>query len=283
MKKELVWLSKLKISNMVKAKIIKDLGGLDNFYNCSLDDLVYLNLNDNLINKILNSNLKKSAEKDLEYMYKNNIDIIGEKDVYYPNNLKLINDRPLVLYIRGDKKVLSNNAIGIVGSRNAYRESLNFAKEISKKFSARNINIISGLARGIDKYAHLGCLDNLNGGKTIAVLGSGIDDKSFYPLENRRVFERIIVEGGAIISEYPLFTEPYAYNFPYRNRIISGLSNRIIVVQASRKSGSLITVDYALEQGKDVYVYKDKNINEESFSGNKLLIEQGANIINFPS
>lgn len=283
MKKELVWLSKLKISNMVKAKIIKDLGGLYNFYNCSLDDLVYLNLNDNLINKILNSNLKKSAEKDLEYMYKNNIDIIGEKDVYYPNNLKLINDRPLALYIRGDKKVLSNNAIGIVGSRNAYRESLNFAKEISKKFSERNINIISGLARGIDKYAHLGCLDNLNGGKTIAVLGSGIDDKSFYPLENRRVFERIIVEGGAIISEYPLFTEPYAYNFPYRNRIISGLSNRIIVVQASRKSGSLITVDYALEQGKDVYVYKDKNINEESFSGNKLLIEQGANIINFPS
>lgn len=268
---------------MVKAKIIKDLGGLYNFYNCSLDDLVYLNLNDNLINKILNSNLKKSAEKDLEYMYKNNIDIIGEKDVYYPNNLKLINDRPLALYIRGDKKVLSNNAIGIVGSRNAYRESLNFAKEISKKFSERNINIISGLARGIDKYAHLGCLDNLNGGKTIAVLGSGIDDKSFYPLENRRVFERIIVEGGAIISEYPLFTEPYAYNFPYRNRIISGLSNRIIVVQASRKSGSLITVDYALEQGKDVYVYKDKNINEESFSGNKLLIEQGANIINFPS
>lgn len=283
MKKELVWLSKLKISNTVKAKIIKDLDGLENFYNCSLDDLVYLNINDNLINKILNSNLKKSTEKDLEYMYKNNIDIIGENDELYPNQLKLIEDKPLALYIRGDKKILSNHAIGIVGSRKAHKDSLNFAKKIAKKLSEKNINVISGLARGVDKYAHLGCLDNLNGGKTIAVLGSGIDDKSFYPWENRKVFERIIDEGGAIISEYPLWTEPYAYNFPYRNRIISGLSNGIIVVQASRKSGSLITVDYALEQGKDVYVYKDKNINKESFSGNKLLIEQGAKIINFPS
>lgn len=120
----------------------------------------------------------------------------------------------------------------------------------------------------------------MNIGKTIAVLGSGLDKKSIYPLENIRVFERIIENGGSVISEYPIGTKPLTYNFPYRNRIISGLSNGIVVVQASKKSGSLITVDYALEQGKDVYVYKNLEIDKEYFSGNKLLIEQGAKIIN---
>lgn len=138
--------------------------------------------------------------------------------------------------------------------------------------------MVSGLARGIDKFAHLGALEE-NKGKTIAVLGSGIDDESFYPFENRKVFERILENRGTIISEYPLKTKPFKYNFPYRNRLISGLSDKIFVIQASTKSGSLITVDYALNQGKDVYVYKSSNINKEYFSGNKLLIEEGAKII----
>lgn len=154
------------------------------------------------------------------------------------------------------------------------------AKILGKSFSEKGINVVSGLARGIDKYAHLGCLEGKNG-KAVAVLGSGIDDKSIYPFENRRVFERIIESGGAVISEYPIGSKPLSYNFPYRNRIISGLSDEIIVVQASKKSGSLITVDYALNQGKDIYVYQGKNINENHFSGNKMLIEEGAKIINF--
>ena len=171
---------------------------------------------------------------------------------------------------------------GIVGSRNALKESLEFTKKISYEISKRGINIISGLARGIDKYAHLGCLES-NSSKTIAVLGTGIDDNSFYPVENKRVFERIIENEGAIVSEYPLGTEPFSYNFPYRNRIISGLSDKVIVVQASKKSGSLITVDYALNQGKDVFVYKSKNINFKCFEGNKILIEQGAKTIKYKS
>lgn len=134
------------------------------------------------------------------------------------------------------------------------------------------------MARGVDKFAHLGALKGENG-KTIAVLGSGIDEKSIYPYENLKVYERIIEEGGAILSEYPLKTKPYSYNFPYRNRIISALSDVIIVVQASKNSGSLITVDYALSQGKDIYVYNSHNINLECFSGNKSLIEDGAKII----
>lgn len=118
-------------------------------------------------------------------------------------------------------------------------------------------------------------------GKTIAVLGNSIEIENIYPFENKRIFERILETGGAIISEYPLNTKPYPYNFPYRNRIISGLSNKLIVVQASLKSGSLITVDYSLEQGKDIYVLKDNNINNPAFEGNKMLLEQGAISLNY--
>jgi DNA processing protein len=167
---------------------------------------------------------------------------------------------------------------GIVGSREAEKESLEIAKILGRTFSSQGINVVSGLARGVDKYAHLGALEN-SPSKTIAILGNSVEDENIYPYENKRVFERIIENKGAIISEYPLGTKPIGYNFPYRNRIISGLSSKIIVVQASKKSGSLITVDYALEQGKDVYVYKSPNINNEHFSGNKMLIEEGAEII----
>ena len=167
---------------------------------------------------------------------------------------------------------------GIVGSRNSLGEVLEVTRNLAHNIAKKGINIVSGLAKGVDKFAHLGALDS-KVGKTIAVLGSGIDDNSFYPIENKKVFERILENGGAVISEYPLTTKPYSYNFPYRNRIISAFSDKIIVMQASKKSGSLITVDYALNQGKDVYVYKNKNINLKYFEGNRILIEQGANIL----
>ena len=154
-------------------------------------------------------------------------------------------------------------------------------KKFPKEYHQNGINIISGLARGIDKFAHLGCLENIDKGKTIAVLGNSIESENIYPYENKRVYERILETGGTIISEYPLDTKPYPYNFPYRNRIISGLSNKLILIQASVKSGSLITVDYALEQGKDIYVLKDNNINHPAFEGNKILLEQGAFSIDY--
>jgi len=149
------------------------------------------------------------------------------------------------------------------------------------------------LARGVDKFAHLGCLEACKKssnwqnfyfnksqiGKTIAVLGSGIEN--IYPFENIKVYEKILETGGAIISEYSLGTKPFSYNFPYRNRIISGLSDKIILIQASYKSGSLITVDYALEQGRDIFVLENKNINEPAFEGNKILINQGAETLKF--
>ena len=112
------------------------------------------------------------------------------------------------------------------------------------------------------------------------MLHVGLDKKSFYPSENLKVYERIVKEGGCVLSEYPIGTIPRPYYFPHRNRLISGLSDKIFVVQASNiNSGSMITVDYALEQGKDIYVYKSKNIGNKFFEGNKLLIEEGAKIL----
>ena len=263
--------------NSVKFKLLEKFEGIENLYNCSLDDLVYFNLNDKLISKILDINLRLEAKKDLEYINKNNIEIIWYDSEFYPEKLKFIKDKPVSFYLRGNKEILNNKSVGIVGSRKSYKSSLEYAKKIAREFSKREINVVSGLARGIDKFAHLGCLEEK--GKTIAVLGNGIDNESIYPYENKRVYERILENGGAIISEYPLKTKPLPYNFPYRNRIISGLSDIIVIVQASTKSGSLITVDYALDQGKDVYVYRNENIDKEEFSGNKLLLEQGAKVI----
>ena len=281
MKEKYVWISKLEISNKLKFMLIKKFNGVENLYNSSLDDLIDLNLKDNLIFKILNKKTKLEAKRDLEYMQKNNIDIIWYENKLYPKKLKNILDPPVCFYIKGNKEILNKDSVGIVGSRAAFKSSLEFSREISKRFSENGINVVSGLARGVDKFAHLGSLDSNSKGKTIAILGNGIESENIYPLENKKIYEKILELNGTIISEYPLKTKPLPYNFPYRNRIISGLSDKIIVVQASLKSGSLITVDYALEQGKDVYVLNDKNINSFAFEGNKLLIEQGAKKINF--
>lgn len=275
---EKIWISNLKISNKLKRNLINKFGGIREFYNCSLDDLVYFNVKDSDIDKILDLNLKKELYHHEKYMEKNNIGIISFEEKVYPNKLKNIEDFPIVLYYKGDINILEEDGIGIVGSRLAYKEILEQTKGIARDFSKLGINVISGLARGVDKFAHLGALE-INFGKTIAVLGSGLDEKSFYPRENLRVFERIIENGGIVVSEYPLGTKPLSYNFPYRNRIISGLSNKIIIMQASIKSGSLITVDYALEQGKDIFVFRpEKSINSKNFEGNFELINQGAKI-----
>lgn len=169
------------------------------------------------------------------------------------------------------------------------------AKYFSYNLSKKGVNIVSGLARGIDSYAHIGnvCVqdekrkeedklkisiqqDNIQYGKTIAVVGNGLD--IVYPKENKYLFDKIIETGGAIISEYPLGIKPDKMNFPARNRIVSGISKGIIVIEAKEKSGTLITVDFALEQGRDVYVVPG-NINSINSVGTNDLIKQGARLV----
>ena len=282
-KLEHIWLSNLDISNKNKFKLISKFESIENLYNCSLDDLIDLGIKEDTCYKILNKDTKEKALKDLEYIEKNNINLISFEDKEYPKKFKNLDDKPVSIYVKGDFKILDNEAIGIVGSRIALKESLEISRLSASAFASKGINVISGLAKGIDKYAHLGALDidieNKKCGKAIGVLACGLDKNSFYPQENLFLYKRIVENGGAVISEYPIGTKPVPYYFPYRNRLISGLSDKIFVVQASNfKSGSMITVNFGLDQGKDIYVYKSKNIENKFFEGNRLLIEEGAKI-----
>jgi len=194
----------------------------------------------------------------------------------YPKQLKNIYDPPLKLYVLGNNEILKQDGIAIVGTRNASEYGKNVALQLSKKLCENGINIISGLALGIDSYAHWGSLRKNNIGKTIAVLGSGLDE--IYPKQNLELAKRIINSGGCIISEYPVGTKPQKQNFPQRNRIISGLSKGVVVVEAGEKSGSLITADFALEQGRDVFAVPGNILNKTSVGPN-ILIKQGAKLV----
>ena len=195
------------------------------------------------------------------------------------------------LYIRGNKEILNGKNVGIVGCR----DCTDYGKKAAKYFAynlskEKSINIVSGLAKGVDSYAHWGSVGaniecestkncgkkQVSCGKTIAVLGNGLD--MIYPKENIELANEIIRSGGAIISEYPCGTKPDKMNFPARNRIISGLSKGIIVIEAKEKSGTLITVDFALEQGRDVFVVPG-NINSINSVGTNDLIRQGAKMV----
>ena len=192
----------------------------------------------------------------------------------YPRKLKEIKNAPKKLFLRGDIDLFRSNSIAIVGSRECtsygFYEAYEFAKELSKK----GICIISGLAQGIDTAAHLGAMHQK--GKTIAVLGTGLN--KIYPKENEILAQSIIKNGGLIISEYGLYEERKSENFPKRNRIMSGLSDGILVVEARRKSGTLITARYAREQGKKVFSLPG-NVDIINSSGTNELIKNGAKLV----
>ena len=204
------------------------------------------------------------------------IEEISIKNNKYPNQLKNIYDPPAKLYVLGNRSILNQRNFAIVGSRKATEYGKKVAMQISKELSENSLNIVSGLAIGIDSYAHLGCLQVKDAGKTIAVLGSGLD--VIYPKENRKLAEQIINSGGCIISEYPIGSKIEKNNFPQRNRIISGLSEGILVVEASKKSGALITAEFGIEQGKEVFAVPG-DINREQSEGCNLLIKDGANVV----
>lgn len=169
-------------------------------------------------------------------------------DDTYPPLLRQIHDPPLCLYARGVLPDPTTPAVAIVGSRASVGNSLSFAEELSRALAAYGVTVVSGMARGIDGAAHKGCLTG--GAKTVAVLGCGVD--VCYPRDNRLLMKRII-DGGAVISEYPMGTPPTPYHFPARNRIISGCCSGTVVVEAARHSGALVTADYASEQGRVVF------------------------------
>lgn len=247
-------------------------------------------LGEKTIKSLLDEKIRGCVAKHIDYMQKNNIDIISIYDKEYPQTLKEIYDAPISLYCMGNAKILNQKAIGIVGCREASVYGKRAAKYFSYHLAQKGFNVISGLAKGIDSYAHIGAIcgqadrDLQKGkeqevevcGKTIAVVGNGLD--RVYPKENELLAKQILEKGGAILSEYPLGTKPEKMNFPARNRIISGMSKGILVVEAKEKSGTLITVDFALEQGRDVFVVPG-NINSICSVGTNCLIKQGAKMV----
>lgn len=211
-------------------------------------------------------------------MYKIQTIKIGDKE--YPKKLLHIYHPPKVLYVIGNEKILNDKSIAMIGCRRCSQYGSKVAYQFGYQLAEKGIHIISGLAVGIDTYSHVGTIARIRReyknekiGRAIAVLGSGLD--VIYPKENRRLYEEIIKTGGVIVSEYPLGTKPEKYHFPERNRIISGLSDGILVVEAKERSGTLITVEYALDQGKDVYAIPG-NITQENSFGTNELIKQGA-------
>jgi hypothetical protein len=306
-KKYWIWFSLIKGLGCVrKNNLLKIYGTPEKIYKLSKRELLKVDgIGEETVTNIIEAKNEKILNYHIKYMEENNIDIIHICEKSYPQALKQIYDAPVSLYIRGNKEILNGKNIGIVGCR----ECTDYGKKVAKYFAynlskEKSVNIVSGLAKGVDSYAHWGsvganieCESTKNCGKkqescgkinddcgklkndcgkTIAILGNGLN--MIYPKENIELANEIIRNGGAIISEYPCGTKPDKMNFPARNRIISGLSKGIIVIEAKEKSGTLITVDFALEQGRDVFVVPG-NINSINSVGTNDLIKQGAKMV----
>lgn len=216
---------------------------------------------------------KEDLDRELSLAKKSGLRIITLEDKDYPENLKNIPDPPLVLYIKGELKEEDKFAIAIVGSRRASFYGLSIAEKFAFELAERGFTVISGMARGIDTYAHRGALKQ--GKRTIAVMGSGFGH--LYPEENKALAEEI-ARHGAVLSEFPIDAMPLRQNFPRRNRVISGLSLGVLVVEAARNSGALITADFALEQAREVFALPGKVDSRNSF-GTHELIKQGAKLV----
>lgn len=270
-----IWLSRIEgLSPKALIKIIEKYKNPKELWNKTKEELMLDGIKEKQADEIVNTRYRYNLDKYLEYMNNNNIELINVYDKNYPDKLKVIYDPPIVLYVKGNKKILKEKGISIVGCRLCTKYGEKIAKELAYNLSLNNINIISGLAKGIDSFAHRGSLKAH--GRTLAVVGCGLD--RVYPQENKKLFDEIISSGGAVISEYIIGTKPLAQNFPRRNRIISGLSDGVVVIEAREKSGTLITVDFALEQGKNIYAVPG-NIDSPNSYGTNELIKQGAKII----
>lgn len=271
-----IWYSILKtLTERQKRKLLEIYKNPNKIFMLSRVDLENLNfLSTSNINEILenrNATLLKQYE---DYIKSNNIYLLNITDEKYPLKLKNIYDPPITLFLKGNVNLINEFSIAIIGCREATYYGMNIAKRFSRELAEKGVVIISGMAKGIDGVAHIGALDA--NGKTIAVLGSGVDYP--YPLENIKIYKEILNNNGLIISEYIVGTKPNAINFPKRNRIIRALSNGVLVIEAKKKSGTMITVDFALEQGKEVYVVPG-DIDRENSQGTNDLIKQGAKLV----
>jgi DNA processing protein len=223
---------------------------------------------------IVSGKSRAEAENEWKLVQDGGGRLVTPVDEDYPERLREIFDPPTMLWIRGDSRLLARPGIAVVGTRHPTPYGTGMAEMLSRDLAAHGLVILSGMARGVDTAAHRGALASQ--GKTVAVWGTGID--VIYPKENKRLAEQILEGGGAILSEYPMGTFPAPQNFPIRNRILSGMSVGVLVIEASENSGTRITARCALEQNREVFAVPG-NVTSKSSWGPNTLIKQGAKLV----
>ncbi len=259
----------------VATKLLEAFGSPANVFHARRTQLESLRIKPETIESIISRELQDRAALELERVKHIGGDILILDDGSYPALLREIADPPITLYVRGDwGACLTLPCVAIIGSRLCSTYGANAAEMLARDLASRGICVISGLARGIDTAGHRGAMRA--GGKTVAVLGTGIDGA--YPKENTRLIREILESGGAVVSQFPLGTPPLKDNFPYRNRIISGLSLGVLIVEASERSGSLITARLAIEQNREVMAVPG-NITSRNSIGTNYLIKAGAKLV----
>lgn len=272
----LAWMALILTPGMGATRIWKGmnrLGSAERVFEATLTELEGAGMPARSAQFVLEGKARAAAEDELKHVAEAGGTVLTPEDSGYPERLREIYDPPAVLWIRGSVELLSRPGIAVVGTRQPSPYGAGMAELLSRDLANRRLTIMSGMARGVDTAAHKGAIDA--GGKTVAVWGTGID--VIYPKENKKLAESIVATGGTIVSEYPLGTFPAPQNFPIRNRVLSGMSVGVLVIEAAEYSGTRITARCAMEQNRDVYAVPG-NVTNKNAWGPNTLIKQGAKL-----
>ena len=256
-------------------KLLERFGSADAVFHGRRSELESLRLKPETIESIIKREFHEKAVTELERVKNLGGDVLVLDDGSYPALLREIDDPPIVLYVKGDwQACFDQPCVGVIGSRMCSTYGENASEMLSRDLASRGLTVVSGLARGIDSAGHRGAMRGQ--GRTVAVMGTGID--AVYPKENNGLVREILASGGCLVTQFPLGTPPLKDNFPYRNRIISGLSLGVLIVEASERSGSLITARLASEQNREVMAVPGNITSGNSF-GTNYLIKSGAKLV----
>lgn len=260
----------------VTARLLEHFGSAEAIFDAPRRDLALLRLTPEAIESIAKRELHVRAEAEIGNVRRLGGEILVLDDGVYPALLRETYDPPVTLYVKGAwADCLDRPCVAIVGSRRCSTYGQNAALMLSRELAQRGVTIISGMARGIDAAAHRGALEA--GGRTVGVMGTGLDQ--VYPRDHKKLAAEILQAGGALVTQFPLGTPPMSENFPYRNRVISGLSLGVVVVEAAENSGSLITARLAIEQNREVFAVPGNITSRNSFGTNYLIKGAGAKLV----
>lgn len=268
------WLTHAQVGSLILQQIVDEFGSAEKVFDQFLKDngkCLKSHLPAAQIDLLREKSQQDQMHEMMLTMKRHQIGIIGMNDLRYPDALRTIHDPPAFLFYRGDLDCLLGKCIAIVGTRKPASNTAETTQRIARELSNAGVTIVSGLAAGIDTAAHIGCLEGKS--PTVALLGCGLDID--YPVLNHDLKEKIVRSGGLLLSEYPPGTPGIPWHFPVRNRMISGLCKAVIMMEAQIRSGSMTTVNHALDQGREVYAYPG-NVGSEWAEGAHQLLREGA-------